>query len=120
MEILYIKLKNGTDIISNTSIKGNNVTLEHPMAIRQFADPRNGRVSLSFNEWVPSDFVDTSKFLITRDETLIICNTSSKIQKFYKECIKPNEESDEVSEEKVTDLHSNLIKLINNNRKLLH
>jgi len=119
MEILYIKLKNGTDIISNTSIKGNNVTLEKPMAVRQFADP-NGRISLSFHEWVPSDFVDTSKFIITKDETIIICDTSSKIKEFYKQCLKPNEEIDEESEEESTDTYSSLMKLLNNNRKLLH
>ena len=116
MEILYIKLKNGTDLISNTSIKGKNVTLEHPMAVRQYAD-QTGRISLSFHEWVPSDFVDVSSFVIDKEETLIICSTSVRIKEFYKECIKP---SDEDGEEASTDAYSSLMKLLNNNRKLLH
>ena len=98
MEILYIKLKNGMDIISNTSIKGNNVTLENPMAIRQYADP-TGRISLSFQEWVPSDFVDTNCFVINKDETMLISNTSLRIKEFYKECLQKSEPSEELEEE---------------------
>ena len=47
MEILYIKLKNGMDIVSNTAIDGNDITLENPMAIKQYSDP-TGRILLSF------------------------------------------------------------------------
>lgn len=119
MEILYIKLKNGTDIISNTSVKGNNVTLENPMAIRQFSDT-TGRISLSFYDWVPSDFVETSKFVIAKDETLIICETTSKVKEFYKECLKPIHEAEEEMEEESTDAYSSLMKLLSNNRKLIH
>ena len=86
MEILYIKLKNGTDIISNTSIEGNDVTLENPMAIRQYADP-TGRILLSFQEWVPSDFVETSSFVISKEETIVISSTSLRTKEFYKECL---------------------------------
>lgn len=119
MEILYIKLKNGTDIISNTSVKGNDITLEKPMAIRQYADTA-GRVSLSFHEWVPSDFVDISNFVISKDETLIICQTSAKVKEFYKECLKPLDEMEEDSDEEPSDVYSSLMKLLSNNRKLIH
>ena len=119
MEILYIKLKNGTDLISNTSIKGKNVTLENPMAVRQYAD-QTGRISLSFHEWVPSDFVDVSSLVIDKEETLIICSTSVRIKEFYKECIKPSDTIDEDGEEASTDAYSSLMKLLNSNRKLLH
>lgn len=119
MEILYIKLKNGTDLISNTSIKGKNVTLENPMAVRQYAD-QTGRISLSFHEWVPSDFVDVSSFVIDKEETLIICSTSFRIKEFYKECIKPADTTDEDGEEASTDAYSSLMKLLSSNRKLLH
>ena len=118
MEILYIKLKNGTDLISNTSIKGKNVTLENPMAVRQYAD-QTGLISLSFHEWVPSDFVDVSSFVIDKEETLIICSTSVRIKEFYKECIKPVDTIDEDGEE-APDAYSSLMKLLSNNRKLLH
>jgi hypothetical protein len=119
MEILYIKLKNGTDIISNTSIKGKSVTLEKPMAVRQYSD-QSGRISLSFHEWVPSDFVDVTSFVIDKEETLIICDTSVRIKEFYKECLKPVESTDDEDGEEASDAYSSLMKLLNNNRKLLH
>ena len=121
MEILYIKLKNGMDIISNTSIKGNDVTLENPMAIKQYADP-TGRILLSFQEWVPSDFVDTNCFIISKDETILISNTSLRTKEFYKECLQKSgstEEQEEESEE-TSDAYSSLLKLLNNQKRLLH
>ena len=125
MEILYIKLKNGTDIISNTSIEGNDVTLENPMAIRQYADP-TGRILLSFQEWVPSDFVETSSFVISKEETIVISSTSLRTKEFYKECLQKNEASDmdsdhdDEEDEEASDAYSSLINLLNNQKRLLH
>jgi hypothetical protein len=124
MEILYIKLKNGMDIISNTAIDGNDITLENPMAIKQYADP-SGRVLLSFQEWVPSDFVDTNCFIISKDETMVISNTSLRTKEFYKECLQKAEESAEQHEEEdfneeSEDSYSSLVKLLNNQKRILH
>ena len=125
MEILYIKLKNGMDIVSNTAIDGNDITLENPMAIKQYADP-TGRILLSFQEWVPSDFVDTNSFVISKDETILISNTSLRTKEFYKECLQKTEESqdqydeEEQEDEESSDAYSSLLKLLNNQKRLLH
>jgi len=111
MEILYIKLKNGTDIISNTSIEGNDVTLENPMSIRQYSDS-TGRILMSFQEWVPSDFVETNSFVISKEETILISNTSLRTKEFYKECLQKDEEA--------SDAYSSIINLLNNQKRILH
>jgi len=119
MEILYIKLKNGTDLISNTSIKGKNVTLENPIAVRQYADQTDAFGSASIVSMISFNF-EISSFVIDKEETLIICSTSVRIKEFYKECIKPADTTDEDGEEASTDAYSSLMKLLNSNRKLLH
>ena len=122
MEILYIKLKNGTDIVSNTAIDGNDITLENPMAIKQYADP-TGRILLSFQEWVPSDFVDENCFTIDKNETLLISNTSLRTKEFYQECLQKTEETQEQydeGDEESSDAYSSLLKLLNNQKRLLH
>jgi hypothetical protein len=121
MEILYIKLKNGTDIISNTSIEGNDVTLENPMSIRQYSDS-TGRILMSFQEWVPSDFVETNSFVISKEETILISNTSLRTKEFYKECLQKNEDgySNHSDDEEASDAYSSLINLLNNQKRILH
>jgi len=123
MEIVFIKLKNGTDIVSNTSIENNSLLLDNPMVVRQYSD-QSGRITLSLNEWVPLDFVDTTQFSISKDETLLIVSTSLKIKEFYRECIRPAgptlNEPEFDSEFSSDDAYTALAKLLSNNKKLMH
>lgn len=120
METLYIKLKNGTDIVSNTSIEENSLILSNPMCVRTYAD-NSGRMSLALQEWVPLDFVDTDQFSIDRSEVLIITSISIKMKEFYIDCLRKPEDIDASlqEEEAMTDTYSQMIKALGNKR-LLH
>lgn len=122
METLYIKLKNGTDIVSNTSIEENSLVLSNPMALRAYSD-HSGRMSLALQEWIPLDFVDTDQFTIDRNEVLIITSISVRMKEFYIDCLrKPEEEGDikaSDQEEEVIDQYSRIMKALGNKR-LLH
>jgi hypothetical protein len=119
METLYIKLKNGTDIVSNTSIEENSLVLSNPMALRTYSD-NSGRMSLALQDWVPLDFVDTDQFTIDRNEVLIITAISVRMKEFYIDCLrKPENDKASDQEEEVTDQYSQIIKALGNKR-LLH
>lgn len=122
METLYIKLKNGTDIVSNTSIEENSLVLSNPMALRTYSD-QSGRMSLALQEWVPLDFVDTDQFTIDRNEVLIITSISVRMKEFYIDCLRKPEEEENIKasdqEEEVTDQYSRIMKALGNKR-LLH
>lgn len=120
METLYIKLKNGTDIVSNTTVETDTLLLDKPMAVKSYADS-TGRISLAFQEWVPMDFVDCEQFTLNKNEVLIMSSTSVKIREFYFECLrKPMEEEEHTEEEDVSvDGYNQLMKLLSTKR-LLH
>ena len=122
METLYIKLKNGTDIVSNTSIEENSLVLSNPMALRTYSD-QSGRMSLALQEWVPLDFVDTDQFTIDRNEVLIITSISVRMKEFYINCLRKPEEEGDIKpldqEEEVIDQYSRIMKALGNKR-LLH
>ena len=112
METLYIKLKNGTDIVSNTSIEENSLVLSNPMALRTYSD-RSGRMSLALQEWVPLDFVNTDQFTIDRNEVSIITSISVRMKEFYINCLRKPEEEGDIKpldqEEEVIDQYSRRI-----------
>lgn len=121
METLYIKLKNGTDIVSNTTVETDTLLLNKPMAVKSYADS-TGRISLAFQEWIPMDFVDREQFSLNKNEVLIMSSTSVKIREFYFDCLKkPLEEEVQTGEvEGVTvDGYNQLMKLLGTKR-LLH
>lgn len=122
METLYIKLKNGTDIVSNTSIEENSLVFSNPMALRAYSD-QSGRMSLTLQEWVPLDFVNTDQFTIDRNEVLIITSISVRMKEFYINCLRKPEEEGDIKpldqEEEVIDQYSRIMKALGNKR-LLH
>lgn len=122
METLYIKLKNGTDIVSNTSIEENSLVFSNPMALRAYSD-QSGRMSLTLQEWIPLDFVNTDQFTIDRNEVLIITSISVRMKEFYINCLRKPEEEGDIKpldqEEEVIDQYSRIMKALGNKR-LLH
>jgi len=122
MEILYLKLRNGIDLVSNSQIEENVVKLQNPMTIRQFADS-TGSVAVSFLEWIPMDFIEETIVEIKKEEVLLVANASSKLKTFYHECMVEavNKRNDaETSDDSDGSAYSDVLRSISNNKKLYH
>lgn len=119
MTTLYLKLKNGCDLIANTNIKNNGIaTIENPVCLQQYQDTSGG-IGLSFMEWIPSAVVDDSTFELSMDEVLITSNISSSMKEYYHKFMDNIESKNKLSNDEI-DSYQRLLNAIASNKKLLH
>lgn len=121
MDILYLKLKNGNDLIANTTINNGIATLEKPVSLRYYSDS-TGKIALTFSEWIPLSVVSDTIFKMDMNEVLIVCNASSSMKNYYKSWTNEDknlEENANGNDQEATAYQS-ILQALTTNKKLLH
>ena len=89
MDILFVRLTRGDDIISEVSMDeaADTITLHNPLKVVYATVPDSGLMAINLIPWTFSRLVDTNDFVIFADNVLTMTKASDQISEYYKKNI---------------------------------
>jgi hypothetical protein len=118
MDIKFIRLKNGDDIIARCRGGGKDSDAEdsphfvvsYPLKVVYFTNPRTGNIGLSFMHWIFPKIAEVPHFKIYCDDILTVADASDYIIKSYSRIISQlNEVEEQLTEERAAEEYADAL-----------
>jgi hypothetical protein len=89
MDILFVRLNRGDDIISEVTLneEEDTILLHNPLKVVYATIPNSGVMSVNLIPWTFSRLVDTNDFVIFTDHVLTMTKASNQITEYYKKSL---------------------------------